>query len=201
MFGRATFLALVAIVGLMAATPADTAVIVNSGSTNSYGYTIHVASDGKASFTLQKRGESAATTPKPFTVPATTATRFFSDLAAARKTNAATAALHEECVVRYDDARHVARLGLARLELSVERRIRRCTRARHHGYPSGRGYPGDAVSIRQRDPNNDYSVSSANPDGGRLSKNSLRKLRADRCECARRLPEVKAIADALRTAV
>jgi hypothetical protein len=90
MFGRATLFALLAIVGLMGASSADTAVIVNSGSTNSYGYTIHVAADGKASFTLQKRGENAGATPKPFTVPAATAARFFSDLAAARKGNATT---------------------------------------------------------------------------------------------------------------
>jgi hypothetical protein len=91
MFVRATIFAVLAILGVVAATPSETAVIVNSGSTNSYGYTIQVASDGKASFTLQKRGESAATTPKPFTVPTATAARFFSDLAAARKGNAASA--------------------------------------------------------------------------------------------------------------
>ncbi|MGA9944798.1 MAG: hypothetical protein WBP75_07140 [Candidatus Cybelea sp.] len=91
MFVRATIVAVLAILGVVAATPSDTAVIANSGSTNSYGYTIHIASDGKASFTFQKRGESAATTPKPFSVPMATAARFFSDLAAARKGNAASA--------------------------------------------------------------------------------------------------------------
>lgn len=114
MFVRALFAAL-GIAGLMAATPADTAVIVNSGSTNSYGYTIHVASDGKASFTLQ-RGESAATTPKPFTVPAATAARFFSDLAAARKGNAAA----EPCMksASFGTSMHVTWQGWVSPDLS-----------------------------------------------------------------------------------
>lgn len=74
----------------MGAAPLDNAVIVDSGSTNTYGYTIHVSSDGKASVTLEERGGTAAGTAKPFTVPAATATRFFADLAAARKGNVAT---------------------------------------------------------------------------------------------------------------
>jgi hypothetical protein len=90
MRGRATLFAVTAIATLMAATPGDHAVIVNSGSTNSYGYTITIGSDGKASVTMQKRGESAVGTPKPFTVPAATTARFFSDLAAARKGHAVT---------------------------------------------------------------------------------------------------------------
>ena len=84
---RATLVAAAAILGCMAATPSDNAVIVNSGSTNSYGYAIHVSADGKGTFTLQNRGGSAASSSKPFTVPAATATRFFLDLAAARKGN------------------------------------------------------------------------------------------------------------------
>ena len=60
---------------------------MDSGSTNSYAYTIEVWSDGKASITLQERGGAALGTPKPFTVPLATAARFFSDLAAARKGN------------------------------------------------------------------------------------------------------------------
>ncbi|MFY9666208.1 MAG: hypothetical protein WAL67_11255 [Candidatus Cybelea sp.] len=116
MFARAALFASLAIAGLMAATPADTAVIVNSGSTNSYGYTIHVASDGKASFTLQRRGESAATTPKPFTVPAATAARFFSDLAAARKGNAAA----EPCMksASFGTSMHVTWQGWVSPDLS-----------------------------------------------------------------------------------
>ncbi|MBV9718514.1 MAG: hypothetical protein JOZ77_04300 [Candidatus Eremiobacteraeota bacterium] len=88
---RATLTLLLAIVACMAAAPADRAVIVNSGSTNAYGYTISVSSDGKASVTLQNKGGAAASAAKAFTVPAATAARFFRDLAAARKANTATA--------------------------------------------------------------------------------------------------------------
>ena len=86
---RATLLAALGIASLVAASPLDNAAIVNSGSTNSYGYTIDVASDGKASVTLGESG-TPASTPKPFIVPAATTARFFADLAAARKGNAAT---------------------------------------------------------------------------------------------------------------
>ncbi len=86
---RATLLAVLAIASFVGAAPSDNAVIVNSGSTNSYGYRIDVSTDGTATVTLQQRG-GAASTPRPFTVPAATATKFFADLAAARKGNAAT---------------------------------------------------------------------------------------------------------------
>jgi hypothetical protein len=85
---RATLCAALAIAAFVAASPPDTAQIVNSGSTNTLGYTIRVSSDGKASLELQ--GGSAASTPKPFTLSADLATRFFADLAAARKGNAVT---------------------------------------------------------------------------------------------------------------
>jgi hypothetical protein len=87
---RATLAGALAIACCVGAAPRDTAVIVNSGSTNSYGYSIQVWSDGKASVTLKENGGAAVSTPKAFTVPATTAARFFSDLAAARKGNATT---------------------------------------------------------------------------------------------------------------
>jgi hypothetical protein len=87
---RATLLAALGIASWMGAAPLDNAVIVDSGSTNTYGYTIHVSSDGKASVTFEERGGTATGTPKPFTVPAATATRFFADLAAARKGNVVT---------------------------------------------------------------------------------------------------------------
>jgi hypothetical protein len=87
---RATLLAALAIASWVAATPADTAVIVNSGSTNSYGFTIQVWSNGKGSLALKGRG-GAAGTAKPFSLSAATTARFFADLAAARKANAATA--------------------------------------------------------------------------------------------------------------
>lgn len=57
----------------------DGATIVNSGSTNTAGYTITVWSDGTA--TSLVRGASS---PTPFTVPKETAERFFSDVKAAR---------------------------------------------------------------------------------------------------------------------
>jgi hypothetical protein len=87
---RATLAAALAIATLMAASPPDTATIVDSGSTNANGYTIHIASDGKASVTYQPRGGSPISSPKPFTVPEATTARFFADLAAARKGNVAT---------------------------------------------------------------------------------------------------------------
>jgi hypothetical protein len=86
---NATLLAALAIGTLVAAATPDSAVIVNSGSTNTYGYSIAVSSDGKGSVTIENRG-TASSTPKPFTVSAETASRFFSDLAAARKGNAVT---------------------------------------------------------------------------------------------------------------
>lgn len=82
----ATILATLAIASLMAATPSESAKIVNSGSTNTVGYTISVSSDGKASAIMQN-GSSAA---KAFTITTDLATRFFSDLAAARKAGTVT---------------------------------------------------------------------------------------------------------------
>lgn len=88
---RSAPLAALAIAAFVGAAPVDTATIVNSGSTNSYGYSIQVWSTGKASATLQaKGGGTAAASPKPFTLPAATVARFFSDLAAARKGNLQT---------------------------------------------------------------------------------------------------------------
>lgn len=90
MRSRATLAAVLAIATLVAASPLDSATIVDSGSTNANGYTIHVTSDGNASVLYQPRGGSPIGTPKKFTVPAATTARFFTDLAAARKGNAAT---------------------------------------------------------------------------------------------------------------
>jgi len=86
---RETLLALFAIAGLMAAAPhRDSAVIVNSGSTNSVGYKITVWSDGSGSALLQSRDGTPAGKPKSFSLPEATTSRFFADLAAARKANA-----------------------------------------------------------------------------------------------------------------
>jgi hypothetical protein len=70
---------------LIGAVPLDSAVIVDSGSTNTQGYRIEVRSDGSA---FVSTGSSS---PKPFTVPQATVERFFADLAAARKGNATSA--------------------------------------------------------------------------------------------------------------
>jgi hypothetical protein len=72
------FTAYAAIV-LVGAAPIDSAVIVDSGSTNSRANQIVVRSDGTASIT------SGTSSPKPFTVPMATVTRFFAALPAVRK--------------------------------------------------------------------------------------------------------------------
>jgi hypothetical protein len=87
---RATLFGVIAIASCVGAAPRDIAVILNSGSTNLYGYTIQVWSDGKGSVTLQEPGGRVVTTPKPFGLPPTIAVLFFSDLAAARKGNVTT---------------------------------------------------------------------------------------------------------------
>ncbi len=79
-----------AIAGLVAAAPRDSAVIVNSGSTNTVGYSITVWSDGQASLTTQNRDGSSTGPAKSFTVAQATAARFFADLAAAKSTKAVT---------------------------------------------------------------------------------------------------------------
>lgn len=77
--------------GLMAAAPRDSATIVDSGSTNTIGYTIVVWSDGSASLTTQQTRNGPPSSPKAFKVAPSLATKFFTDLAAARKGNATTA--------------------------------------------------------------------------------------------------------------
>ena len=89
---RATLLGAFAIATLVAASPTDTATIVNSGSTNTYGYSIVVASNGNASATLREKGGATSGSAKTFTIPAATVARFFADLAAARKSNAQSVA-------------------------------------------------------------------------------------------------------------
>jgi hypothetical protein len=87
---RATLLCSLAIAGLVAATPPDSAVIVNSGSTNTIGYTITVSSDGHASLTTQKRDGTAMGSAKSFTLASGTAARFFADLVAAKNSTMVT---------------------------------------------------------------------------------------------------------------
>lgn len=85
---RATLCTALVIASCVAAAPPDIAVIVDSGSTNFSGYKIEISSDGSGSVTLQPRGGTPSP-PKKFTAPTATTARFFSDLAAARKANAA----------------------------------------------------------------------------------------------------------------
>lgn len=84
-----------AVIGFAAATfvaaaPRDSAVIVDSGSTNTLGSRIEVWSDGTAAMTLQQKVGASPPPAKSFTVPMATVKQFFADLAAARKGNAAT---------------------------------------------------------------------------------------------------------------
>jgi hypothetical protein len=85
-------LALGGIVSTACASEADSASIVNSGSTNSAGFQIDVRSDGAAVVTLKPHpGSNLPAGPKPFTVaPALTAS-FFADLKAVRDGNVAGA--------------------------------------------------------------------------------------------------------------
>ena len=75
--------ALAASAPLGAAT--SSATIVNSGSTNTLGFTIVVASDGSATLTMQH-------VTKSFHVAGPTLKKFFADLAASRKASAGPAA-------------------------------------------------------------------------------------------------------------
>jgi hypothetical protein len=84
--GRAFTLGCIAVAMLGAVSP-DSAKIVDSGSTNTSGYTIVVQSNGSASVTVQQNATESSS-PKPFTLSQATATRFFADLAAAKKGNA-----------------------------------------------------------------------------------------------------------------
>ncbi len=61
----------------------DGASIVDSGSTNTAGYTIRVWSDGTAGVTYQNRTDVSASA-KAFTISPSLAARFFADLKAAR---------------------------------------------------------------------------------------------------------------------
>ncbi|MBV9263370.1 MAG: hypothetical protein JO324_03540 [Candidatus Eremiobacteraeota bacterium] len=69
----------------MSATPQATAVIVNSGSTNSHGYKITLAADGAGTAALANRDGSVAGPVKSFRIAPQAAATFFADLDAARK--------------------------------------------------------------------------------------------------------------------
>jgi hypothetical protein len=92
MIRTATF-AVVVTMGLLAVCAAavlsapsssnDGASIVDSGSTNTGGYTMHVWSDGTAAVTFQDRTDTTPS-PRSFTFSPSLAARFFADLKAAR---------------------------------------------------------------------------------------------------------------------
>ena len=86
--GRAFALGCIA-VAMLGAVSTDSAKIVDSGSTNTSGFTIVVRSDGSATVAVQQNATQSPT-PKPFTLSQAMATRFFADLAAAKKGNATT---------------------------------------------------------------------------------------------------------------
>ncbi|MGC1985037.1 MAG: hypothetical protein WA668_06565, partial [Candidatus Cybelea sp.] len=89
-FGAAAIL--LAATGTMGAKTSDSAVIENSGSTNTLGYRIEVRSDGSATLAMV-HGPSASASPspaKPFTVSSGIAKQFFADLAAARQSKTVT---------------------------------------------------------------------------------------------------------------
>jgi len=70
--------------GCAASPTRDSAVIVDSGSTNTAGYKIEVWSDGTGTVALQAWRGAAAAPPKKFAMAAGVTTRFFADLKAAR---------------------------------------------------------------------------------------------------------------------
>jgi hypothetical protein len=74
----------------MTAKANDSALITNSGSTNTSGYRIEVRSDGSATVAMV-HGPSASPSPaKSFTVPPGIAKQFFTDLAAAHQAKTVT---------------------------------------------------------------------------------------------------------------
>jgi hypothetical protein len=88
MFAAAAFLS-AALIPAYASSATQSAVITNSGSTNTAGYTIDVSSDGSATLAARARMAAAPPAPKKFTIPAGVATQFFADLKSARDANIA----------------------------------------------------------------------------------------------------------------
>ena len=81
---------LLAVTGTMTAQADDSALVTNSGSTNTLGYRIELHPDGSATVAMV-RGPSASPSPaKSFTVPSGLAKQFFTDLAAARQAKTVT---------------------------------------------------------------------------------------------------------------
>jgi hypothetical protein len=73
-----------AIAATPAPAPADQATIVNSGSTNTSGFKITVASSGRASSIMQNRAGVAQSSVNAFVLTPKQATQFFTDLKAAK---------------------------------------------------------------------------------------------------------------------
>jgi hypothetical protein len=107
---RAATFAVAIALGLLAVCTAaapsrDGATIVDSGSTNTAGYTIDVWSDGSASMTYQNRLNDVQPASTSFTISSALAKRFFADVKAARNANAAV----EHCMksASFGTATHV----------------------------------------------------------------------------------------------
>lgn len=74
----------------MSAKTADSAVIANSGSTNTLGYRIEVRSDGSATVEMVHAATASPSPAKSFTVSSSITKQFFADLAAARQAKTVT---------------------------------------------------------------------------------------------------------------
>lgn len=81
---------MVAVTGATGAATSDSAVINNSGSTNTLGYRIEVKSDGSATVAMIHGPGAAPSSQKAFTVAASQTKQFFTDLAAARAAKSVT---------------------------------------------------------------------------------------------------------------
>ncbi len=66
----------------------DGATIINSGSTNTVGWSIAIRSDGRGTVTEEARGMEAEGATRAFSVSSDVTERFFTDIAAARDTDA-----------------------------------------------------------------------------------------------------------------
>ncbi len=132
--------------GLVAAAPRDSAVIVDSGSTNTQGYKIEVWSDGTASLAMPGPSGAPQSAPKSFTIPAETTTRFFSGSRGGPQGPHGHGSVHEKRVVRNDDARDVARMDLTRSRLSAERPGDRGARQGRFGDTFGRWHQRPAAA-------------------------------------------------------
>ena len=81
---------ILAVTGTLSAKTTDSAVITNSGSTNTLGYRIEVRADGAATVAMVHGPNASPSPAKSFTVSPAVAKQFFTDLAAARQAKTLT---------------------------------------------------------------------------------------------------------------